>query len=94
MTQDKFINAIEMIIEKYLNKIGFFVMEWHLGTVESVNEDATLNVYIDGSSTVTPNVPCNPQYNFQVGDYVWVQYVNRKISNKFIPYRRGIGEKR
>jgi len=94
MNQDKFIDIIEQITEKILDKKGLLTQEWHLGTIESVNGDNSLNVYIDGSSYVTPSVPCNPQYDFQTGDSVWVQYINGKQSNKFIPSRRAIGDKR
>jgi len=94
MEQDKFIHIIQNIVENYITKKGLFIHEWHLGLVSTVNIGNTLDVYIDGNTVVTPNVPCNPNYDFVVGDYVWVQYVNRKSSNIFIPSRRSIGDKR
>lgn len=90
MKQDKFISYIQQITLNLLEKLGFLVHEWHLGKVSEINENGTLNVYIDGSTTVTPSVPCNPDIIFAVDDYVWVHYVNRNSQNLFIPYKRNI----
>lgn len=51
-----------------------------------------LDVKINANPTPTPSIPHNPDVTFQVGDYVWVQYVNRNPSNLFIPYKRHLSE--
>lgn len=71
-----------------LEKMGFLVNEWHMGKVQSVNANGTLNVYIDGSSNATPSIPANPNITFAADDEVWVHFINRKPSNLFIPYKR------
>lgn len=90
MSQDKFIQTVSQITTNLLDKLGFFVDEWHLGKVAGVNANKTLNLYIDGSTTVTPSVPSNPDVTFAVGDFVWVHFVNRKKTNLFVPYKRQI----
>ena len=88
--QDRFISIVQNIVEKLLDKMGFFVSEWHMGKVESINTNGTLNVYIDASTTVTPSIPANPDVTFSVNDEVWVHFINRKPNNLFIPYKRQI----
>ncbi len=88
MKQDNFIRVIQNIVNNLLYKKGFFTHEWHFGKVESINVDDTLNVYINGSSYVTPSIPANPDITFNVNDSVWIHYVNRNPGNLFIPYKR------
>ena len=88
MQQDMFISAIHKIVKNLLEKMGFFVNEWHLGKVAGVNANGTLNVYIDGSNYATPSVPANPDIVFTNGDLVWVHFVNRNPNNLFVPYKR------
>lgn len=90
MQQENFIKTIQSIVNNLLENQGFFTHEWHLGTIESVNANGTLNVYIDGSSIVTPSVPANPDITFVAGDKVWIHFVNRNPNNLFIPYKRQV----
>lgn len=88
MQQDKFIEVIQKIVKNMLEKMGFLTHEWHLGKVAVVNINGTVDVFIDGSSVVTPSVPTNPHIAFVANDYVWVHFVNRNPNNLFIPYKR------
>lgn len=90
MDKDKFIKIIQNIVETQLKKLGFFIDEWHLGRIAAVKPNNFVDVYIDGSTYVTPNVPANPDVVFQIDDYVWVHFVNRKQNNLFIPYKRNV----
>lgn len=75
---------------KTLDKLGLLANEWHLGKVESIAVNGTLNVFIDGSSYATPSIPCNPNVTFTTNDEVWVHYVNRNPNHLFVPYKRQI----
>ena len=86
--EEKFIQVVQQIVRNILEKMGLLVNEWHLGTVYDVNEDGTLNLFIDGSYTLTPSVPANPDLDFLENDLVWVHFVNRNPNNLFVPYRR------
>lgn len=86
--QDVFIRKIQSIVTKMLQKHGLLIHEWHLGKVAVVNENGTLDVFIDGSNVATPSIPANPDVVFTQGDSVWVHFVNRSPNNLFVPYRR------
>jgi hypothetical protein len=88
--QDLFVRRIQQIVVSTLDKMGLNVNEWQLGKVGSINANGTLNVFINGSLTATPSIPCNPDVTFEIGDSVWVHFVNRKHNNLFIPYKRMI----
>lgn len=90
MQQDKFIEIIQKIVMNLLEKMGFLVHEWHLGKVNKVNENGTLDIFIDGSDFSTPSIPANPDVDFSEGDYVWVHFINRNPNNLFVPYKRQI----
>ncbi len=90
MDKDKFIEVVQKIVSTQLQKLGFFINEWHLGKVAVIHPGNFLDIYIDGSSYATPNIPGNPDITFQVGDYVWVHFVNRKPNNLFVPYKRNV----
>ena len=88
--QGKFIDLIQQIVLKTLEKLGLFQDEWHFGKVESQNANGTLNLYIDGSDYVTREIPCNPNTSFSVNDEVFVHFINRNSYDMFVPYKRQI----
>ena len=90
MQQDKFIAIIQEIVTSTLKKLGLLNNEWHLGKVHSIAPNGMLNVYIDGSTYVTPNIPCNPDITFLTNDEVWVHFINRNQSHLFVPYKRQV----
>lgn len=90
MKQELFIRHVKCIVYDMLDKMNFFVNEWHSGKVKSINEDKTLNISLDGSTHITPSVPANPDVVFAVDDYIWVHFVNKNPNNLFVPYKKHI----
>ncbi len=86
MNPEQFIDLLEKLIEKKLQ-----TKMYHLGTIHQVEGDRA-SVYIDGSSTPTPNVPYNPNIKFNAGEDVWVVYINFDPKDKFILCKRGTEE--
>ena len=82
MNPEQFIDLLEKLIEKKLQ-----TKMYHLGTIHQVEGDRA-SVYIDGSSTPTPNVPYNPDISLDAGNEVWVLYVIFNSNDKFILCRR------
>jgi hypothetical protein len=89
MTEQQFYDAVRKIVYQILTKEKLLQSEWHLGTVESVIDSKTLSVYVDGSTTPQA-IPCNPDVTFNVGDEVFVLFVNNDSRNKFVPFKRGV----
>lgn len=80
---------IEKKIYSILREKRILGGEWHLGKVESVISSKKISVYVDGSDT-PQRIPCNPDVTFNVGDHVWVIFVNGDSRNKFVLSKRAI----
>lgn len=89
MTEQQFYDVVKKIVYQILIKEKLLQSEWHLGKVESVIDSKTLSVYVDGSTT-PQTIPCNPDVTFNVGDEVFVLFVNNDSRNKFVPFKRGV----
>lgn len=87
--KDRVISLIKEIVYVILKNEGLLRGEWNNGVVESVISPKMLTVKINGSN-VAQKVPCNPSVTFEVGDEVFVHFVNGDSKNKFVPYKRGI----
>lgn len=87
------IKFIRKIVCQILEEKGLLLGDWHVGTVTAINSPTTLTVKVNGSTT-TQVVPCNPNEVFEVNDEVFVQFINGDSRNKFVPFRRGIGNAR
>jgi hypothetical protein len=90
MSQEKFLEAVNKVVESVLKEKNLLTGEWHLGKVAGVISSYALSVYVNGSST-TQTIPCNPSTPFSVGDEVWVHFVNGDSTDKFVPYKRATG---
>jgi hypothetical protein len=82
-------NKLKKLIYDILTKERVFQSEWHYGEVNEVVSTKTLSVFVDGS-TQAQNIPCNPDVTFNVGDSVFVHFLNKDSKNKFVPYKRGV----
>ncbi|GEL75776.1 hypothetical protein [Tenuibacillus multivorans] len=81
-------NAIKRLVYKILKNEDLLAGEWRFGEVESVVNDTRLMVKVNGFDPAI-EIPCNPDATFNVGDRVFVHYVNRNPSDRFVPYRCG-----
>lgn len=89
MDQQYVINMVSKIVEQELDKRNLLKGNWQLGKVDSVISSTRLKVFINGSS-VSQEISCNPDVNFQPGNHVWVIYANGSLLDKFVLCRRGI----
>ena len=77
------------MVEVALNEHKLLQGEWQHGKVVEVLSSKMLALSINGSE-VSQKVPCNPDIVFNVGDEVWVVYINRNSNDKFVISRRAI----
>lgn len=80
---------IESIIYNVLNENKLLNNQWHVGKVDSILSPTKLKVFVDGSET-SLTVSCNPDITFNVGDYVWVIFINGNPRDKFVISKRAI----
>ena len=78
--QEAIINAIDIIIENKLKKLGFnYYVD---GVVKEINNDETYNVLING--TIYHNIPSKYRLTYSVGDVVQILVKNGDWNKKFI----------
>lgn len=83
------LDTVKRIVYKIFEKEGVLRGEWHLGKVKTVISTKMLEVYLDGSETAI-KIPCNPDVTFNVNDEVFVIFINKKTSDKFVLCRRAV----
>lgn len=87
---DKFgYETIKQIIFDILNKEKLLIGNWHLGVVDEVVSQTKLRVIVDNGTT-PQLISCNPDITFNVGDNVWVIFINGNARDKFVLSRRAI----
>ena len=76
-----FINIIKQLIQNEINDQDQTVF----CTIESVNTDGSLNIYIvpDFTNKII-NIKNSSKYNFKSGDYALLYKIKNQISNSFI----------
>lgn len=89
MNHEQFYNTVEDIVLKVLKNKNLLVGNWHLGEVDEVISQTKLKVFIDGGET-SVTVSCNPDITFNVGDHVWVIFINGNTRDKFVLCKRAI----
>lgn len=82
-------NKLKKLIYDILTKEKMFQSEWHYGTVDEVISNKQIKVFVDGSP-ISQTIPCNPDVVFNIGDEVFVHFIDKKSTNKFVPYKRGV----
>jgi hypothetical protein len=85
----QFYEYVKQIVIDILKSNGMFIGQWHVGTVDQVISPTRLKVFVDGSNT-SQTIPCNPDVTFNVGDYVWVVYINGNPRDKFVLCKRAV----
>jgi hypothetical protein len=80
---------VEKLIYTIIENKSLLQGHWHLGEVTQVVNDKRIRVKIDGSET-DQEVGCNPDVVFNVGDHVYVHFVNGSVLDKFVPYKRAV----
>jgi hypothetical protein len=80
---------IEMLVYSIIENKKLLRGDWHLGEVTQVVSDKRLRVKINGSET-DQEVGCNPDVVFNIGDHVYVHFVNGSMTDKFVPYKRAV----
>jgi hypothetical protein len=83
------IRIVESLVYGILNNNKLLTGQWQLGQVEEVISDKSLKVYVNGSD-VAQTIPCNPDVTFNVGDHVWVIFINGNGRDKFVLCKRGV----
>jgi hypothetical protein len=87
--QQQFIDHVTKIVYGILKNEGLLKSEWHLGKVESVISSTKISAFIDGSN-VSQVIPANPDVTFNVGDEIFVIFLNNDSKNKYAIARRAI----
>lgn len=89
MNNDQLHNIIKQIIQTELKNKNILNGQWHLGVVDSIIDSKKLSVFVDGSTTAQ-TIPCDPDRTYQVGDEVWVVFINGNPRNKQVMGRRPV----
>lgn len=82
-------NYIEKLVYKIINKLGLLNGNWHLGEVTEVISNVKLKVKVDGSD-IEQAISCNPDVTFQIGNHVWVIFINGNARDKFVISKRAV----
>lgn len=85
----RFDKYIEKVVIKLLDKFGLLNGQWHLGEVTEIISNTKLKVKVDGSD-LAQTLSCNPDVTFQIGDHVWVIFINGNARDKFVISKRAI----
>lgn len=76
-----FVEEIRKIIDQHTQRLS----KEKICEIDSVNEDGTLNVYIENDmSNVVHNVVNESRYNFKKGDRGYIYLIGGKLSNSFV----------
>ena len=76
-----FVEEIRRIIDQHLSKVS----KEKICEIESINDDGTLNVYLDNDdSNVIHNVINESRYNFKRGDRGYIYLIGGSLSNAFV----------
>lgn len=76
-----FVEEIRNIIDQHLSKVS----KEKICEIESINDDGTLNVYLDNdNSNVMHNVINESRYNFKKGDRGYIYLIGGSLSNAFV----------
>ena len=87
-TAKETVSIIEKIVRSVLNSYNIPQQIYHYGTIQRVNGDGTVNLYIDGSPDLKRNIRCNPDIPIKETDKVIVIYINGDAKNAFVFCRR------
>ncbi len=88
MNTENFIEQIKTIVYQTLNENSIFSGQFTYGTIEKVNGNGTVNVFIEGNTQSVKYVHCNPDAKFNTADRVIILYVNNNKNNAFVLCRR------
>lgn len=76
-----FVEEIRKIIDQHTQRLS----KEKICEIDSVNEDGTLNVYIENDmSNIVHDVVNESRYNFQKGDRGYIYLIGGKLSNAFV----------
>lgn len=76
-----FVEEIRRIIDQHTQRLS----KEKICEIDSVNEDGTLNVYIENDmSNIIHDVVNESRYNFQKGDRGYIYLIGGKLSNAFV----------
>lgn len=84
-----FSDLIRKIVQEEINKQKLNTGCWQLGKVDSVISSTKLSVLV-GNATTAQTIPCNPDITFNIGDEIFVIFLNHDSANKFALCKRGI----
>ena len=76
-----FVEEIRNIVNQHIHDLS----KEKVCEIDSVNDDGTLNVYIENDKlNVVHNVINESRYNFQKGDLGYIYLIGGKLSNAFV----------
>lgn len=88
MNTENFIEQIKIIVYQILNENAMFSGQFTYGTIDKVNGDKTVDVFIEGNTESAKHIHCNPDVEFNTADRVIILYVNNNKRNAFVLCRR------
>jgi len=84
----KFTSLIESHVRKLLSDWGFFNM-YDDGKIESISTDQRkANVYVNGSTDITRDIPIREGVSLSVGDEVRILNVNFNKKDRIIDFKK------
>jgi hypothetical protein len=79
---------VRVLIRKILGESGFYNL-YDDGKIESLSSDGKrANVFINGSTDITPNIPIREGVNLTVGDEIRVLNVNFNKRDRIIDHKK------